>query len=69
MNRKYGDIMKILLVIICLGLSACVPEPAEEPVQEEWQEEQQKEPMPPVNDHPQGPNFPFPDEPVDAPLP
>ena len=56
----------ILLIIICLGLSACVPdseEPAEEP------EEQQKEPMPPVNDHPQGPNFPFPDEPVDAPLP
>jgi len=63
----------ILLIIICLGLSACVPdseqEPAEEPIQEERQEEQQKEPMPPVNDHPQGPNFPFPDEPVDAPLP
>ncbi|MBW1726903.1 MAG: hypothetical protein JRJ62_04845 [Deltaproteobacteria bacterium] len=62
----------ILLIIICLALLACVPdseEPAEEPVQEEQQEEQQKEPMPPVNDHPQGPNFPFPDEPVDAPLP
>jgi len=58
----------LLLIIICLSLSACVPD-SEEPAEEPVQEEQQKEPMPPVNDHPQGPNFPFPDEPVDAPLP